>query len=103
MSAVAPTIESFFTDRLITQRDASPHTIGSYRDTFRLLLGFAHDRTGKAPSQLDFVDLDATLVAAFLTHPSGIDTTAWPPETPGCRRSARCSATPRCAIPNTPS
>lgn len=68
MSAVAPTIESFFTDRLITQRDASPHTIGSYRDTFRLLLGFAHDRTGKAPSQLDFVDLDATLVAAFLTH-----------------------------------
>lgn len=68
MSAIAPTIESFFTDRLAIQRDASPHTITSYRDTFRLLLGFAHDHTGKAPSQLDFVDLDAACIAAFLTH-----------------------------------
>lgn len=68
MSAVAPTLESFFTDRLAIQRDASPHTITSYRDAFRLLLGFAHDHTGKAPSQLDFADLDAVCVAAFLTH-----------------------------------
>ncbi len=68
MSAVAPTIESFFTDRLTIQRDASSHTIAAYRDTLRLLLGYAHDHTGKAPSQLDFADLDAALVAAFLTH-----------------------------------
>jgi site-specific recombinase XerD len=68
MSALAPTIEAFFTERLITQRDASPHTVAAYRDTFRLLLGFAFDRTGKTPSQLDVADLDAVLIAAFLTH-----------------------------------
>lgn len=68
MSSLAPTIEAFFTERLTTQRDASPHTIAAYRDTFRLLLGFARDHTGKAPSQLDFTDLDAVFVAGFLTH-----------------------------------
>jgi len=47
---------------------ASAHTIASYRDTMRLFLGFAHDHTGKMPLQLDFADLDATLIAAFLTH-----------------------------------
>lgn len=68
MSALAPTLEAFFTQRLATQRESSPHTIAAYRDALRLLLGFVSDRTGKAPSQLDISDLDATLVAAFLTH-----------------------------------
>jgi len=71
MSAVAPTLEAFFTERLGRQRKASPHTVAAYRDAFRLLLTFAHERTGKAPSQLDFVDLDAPLVAAFLDHLEG--------------------------------
>ena len=47
MTALAPTLQSFFTDRLISQRRASPNTIAAYRDTFRLLLGFASERTGK--------------------------------------------------------
>jgi integrase/recombinase XerD len=68
MSALAPTVEAFFTQRLLIQRDASPRTIAAYRDTLRLLFCFVHDHTGKAPSQLDFADLDATVVAAFLTH-----------------------------------
>ena len=68
MSALAPTIEAFFTDRLTTQRDASPRTVAAYRDAWRLLLAYVHDRTGKAPSQLDVADIDAALVAAFLTH-----------------------------------
>jgi integrase/recombinase XerD len=68
MSALAPTIEAFFTQRLFNQRQASPRTIAAYRDTLRLLLGFARDRTGKAPNQLDLADVDAELVAAFLTH-----------------------------------
>ena len=67
MSALAPTLEAFFTQRLAAQRDASPRTISAYRDAWRLLLTFARDRVGKAPSQLDFVDLDAALVNAFLT------------------------------------
>jgi integrase/recombinase XerD len=59
-------IERFFTQRLMRQRNASSHTIASYRDTFRLLLKFAHARTGKPPSRLAITDLDATLVVAFL-------------------------------------
>ncbi len=68
VSAVAPTLEAFFTERLGRQRNASPHTVAAYRDAFRLLLTFAQQRTGKAPSQLDFADLDAPLVACFLDH-----------------------------------
>ena len=68
MSALPPVLQAFFTERLITQRDASPRTIAAYRDTFRLLLGFAHEQTGKQPFELDIDDLDAPLIGAFLTH-----------------------------------
>jgi integrase/recombinase XerD len=68
MSALAPTLEAFFTDRLINQRDASPHTIAAYRDTFRLLLVFIDQETGKPPSALDVSDLDSSRVTAFLNH-----------------------------------
>ena len=68
MSALAPTLQSFFTDRLIRQRQASPQTIAAYRDTLRLLLAFAADRTGTAPSRLDVGEIDAPLVGAFLDH-----------------------------------
>jgi hypothetical protein len=68
MSALAPVMEGFFTERLLSQRRASPHTVASYRDTFRLLLSFAQRRTGKAPSKLDIQDLDAVIVGAFLDH-----------------------------------
>lgn len=68
MSALAPTLEAFFTERLIGQRHASPHTVAAYRDAWRLLLRFARDRTGKEPSGLDLGDLDATVIGAFLDH-----------------------------------
>lgn len=68
MTALAPILEAFFTERLMTQRAASRHTVASYRDTFKLLLGYIHDQTGKLPSQLDLTDLDATTIGAFLTH-----------------------------------
>jgi integrase/recombinase XerD len=68
MSALAPTLQAFFTDRLIAQRQASPHTIAAYRDTMRLLLAFAEHQTGRAPSKLQIDDLDAPLIAAFLDH-----------------------------------
>ncbi len=66
MSALAPTLQAFFTDRLIGQKGASPNTISGYRDTFRLLLRFVQQRAHKAPSELDMADLDAPLIAAFL-------------------------------------
>jgi len=68
MTALAPTLQAFFTDRLARQRNASPHTIAGYRDTWRMLLTFTAARTGAAPSMLDLDDLDAPLVAAFLDH-----------------------------------
>jgi len=68
MSALAPTLQAFFTDRLIAQRQVSGHTIAAYRDSLRLLLGYAAEHTGLAPSRLDLADLDAPLIAAFLDH-----------------------------------
>ncbi len=68
MTALAPTLQAFFTERLIGQLGASPNTIASYRDAFRLLLAFAAERTGKTPSRLDISDLDGPLIGAFLEH-----------------------------------
>ena len=68
MTALAPTLEAFFVERLINQKDASPRTIAAYRDTLRLLLRYASDQTGKQPSRLDFADLDAPMISAFLDH-----------------------------------
>ncbi len=68
MTALAPTLQAFFTDRLVGQRGASPNTIAGYRDTFRLLIGFAAERTRIQPSHLDIGDVDAPLVAGFLDH-----------------------------------
>jgi site-specific recombinase XerD len=60
-------LQSFFTERLLTQRQVSTHTIASYRDTFRLLLRFAQRERHKRPSELNLSDLDADLVGSFLT------------------------------------
>jgi integrase/recombinase XerD len=68
MTALAPALQAYFTDRLITQRNSSPETIAAYRDAFRLLLRFAADRTGKQPFELDIDDLDAPLIGSFLKH-----------------------------------
>ena len=61
-------LEAFFMDRLMRQRQASPHTVASYRDTFRLLLQYAQQRLGKTPSDLTLPDLDTSLLGAFLDH-----------------------------------
>jgi site-specific recombinase XerD len=68
VSQVAPTLQAFFTDRLLQQRRVSPRTIASYRDTLRLLLRFVQTTIGKAPSTLDWDDLAEPLISAFLTH-----------------------------------
>jgi len=63
---LAPLLEGFFTKRLLAQRRVSPHTVASYRDTFRLLLKFAEKHLGRAPSKLALEDLHAPFVASFL-------------------------------------
>ncbi|MFQ5474136.1 MAG: tyrosine-type recombinase/integrase, partial [Dehalococcoidia bacterium] len=68
MTALAPLLEAFFLDRLLRQQQASPNTIASYRDTFRLLLAFAKQRLFKAPSALLLSDIDAPFVGMFLEH-----------------------------------
>lgn len=68
MSLIAPTLQRLFTERLVRQRQASPATLASYRDSLRLLISFVADRTGKPPSALGFDDLDAEVISTFLTH-----------------------------------
>ena len=69
MSALAPTLQAFFTDRLIRQRNASPHTVAAYRDTLKLLLGFAAQRLGHEP-QPSWTSASSTRRSsrAFLDH-----------------------------------
>ena len=62
----AALLERFFTQRLMQQRQASPHTISSYRDTFRQFLKFVQQRLNKAPSRLNFEEIDAPLIVTFL-------------------------------------
>jgi site-specific recombinase XerD len=68
VTSFAVILEAFFTDRLITQRHASPHTVAAYRDTVKLLLTFTAARTGKQPAQLDIADVDAPLIGEFLQY-----------------------------------
>lgn len=68
MSSFAPLLERFFTQRLMQQRQASEHTVRSYRDSFCQLLEFTQQRLHKAPSQLAFEEIDTPLIVAFLDH-----------------------------------
>ena len=102
MSALAATLEAYFADRLIGQRHASPHTVAAYRDSWRLLLRFMRDRTGKEPSELDLADLDAPAVGAFLDHLEHERHNS--ARTRNARLAAirSSSTTRRCATPSTP-
>ena len=102
MTALAPTLQAFLTDRLALQRQASGHTVAAYRDALRMLIVYAAQHAGKAPSRLDIADLDAQTVGAFLNHlenerGNSVRT-----------RNARLAAihslfsTPPCATPSTP-
>jgi integrase/recombinase XerD len=68
MSDLAPLLQGFFTDKLMLQRQASPHTVAAYRDTFKLLLGFLAQRASRPPARLSITDLDAPAISAFLQH-----------------------------------
>lgn len=91
----AALLETFFTDRLIAQRRVSPHTVASYRDTFRLLLKFAQTELGKSPSKLAMTDLSATLIGAFLDSLEKVAPMHLAAETFGSRPSGLFFATRR--------
>jgi site-specific recombinase XerD len=61
-------LRAFFCEWMVEQRNASAHTIRSYRDTWRLFLRFVADQRGRPVAKLMFADLTATQVAAFLLH-----------------------------------
>ena len=63
---LAPFLQSFFTNHLIAQKEVSPHTITSYRDTFRLLLKFLSKRLRRSPSSILLEEVDAPVIVAFL-------------------------------------
>ena len=68
MTAITATVQAFFTERLLTQRHASPRTVAAYRDTIRMLLAFTSARTGSPCHHLEFTDLSAETIGAFLDH-----------------------------------
>src|ERR671924_1770225 len=72
-------LQAFFTERLIGQRQASPHTLASYRDAFCLLLRFIERRIQKTPAALALADLDAPMIGAFLDHLEH-ERNQWPPQ-----------------------
>ena len=104
MTALAPTLQAFFTDRLIAQRRASPHTVAAYRDTFRLLLGYVHHAHRQSPcTRSTSTTSTPAMISGFLDHlehERGNSVTD--PQRPTRRQCTRCSASRRCAIPNTP-
>ena len=61
-------VQRFFTQRLLEQQGLSTHTVASYRDTFRLLLAYAAQHVGRAPSDLQMEQLDVSLIENFLRH-----------------------------------
>jgi len=68
MKSLTASLQAFFSDRLLQERRASPNTVAAYRDTFKLLLTFVHQRTGKPPAELGFEDLEAPTIGSFLHH-----------------------------------
>ena len=68
MTAITATVQAFFTERLLTQRHASPRTVAAYRDTIRMLLAFTSARTAIPCHHLEFTDLSAETIGAFLDH-----------------------------------
>ena len=68
MTDLAPTLQAFFTERLAKQRQASSNTVASYRDTFRLLLGFTQVRTGRPPPSCNSRISTPPLIGEFLEH-----------------------------------
>ena len=100
MTLLAPTLEAFFTERLMTQRQASPHTIAGYRDTMRLLLASPPQRTGKPPSKLEVADLDVRADQRVPRPPrTRTRQQRHAPATCAWRRSGRCSDTRRSRHP----
>jgi hypothetical protein len=85
----AALLQRFFVERLIQQRNASPRTVESYRDSFRLLLSFAQQTLHKPPATLALEDLNPVLISGFsiilkqhVAIPSGAETRDLPPSTP---------------------
>jgi integrase/recombinase XerD len=101
MSPLAPTLQAFFTDRLIRQRQASPHTVAAYRDTCRMLLTYAAEHTGVAPSRLDLAELDAPLIAGFLDHLEHQRRNSIRTRNARLAAITHCSVTPHSSTPNT--
>ena len=94
MTALATTLQVFFTERLIRQRQVSPHTCAAYRDSLRLLLTFASARHGTSHPSSTSITLMRQLSATSLTILSTSEETAYPPAMPGSSPSAHCSGSP---------
>jgi integrase/recombinase XerD len=67
VTALAPVLQGFFTERLAALR-ASEHTVAACRDTYKLLLLYCQAQLRTPPSRLELSQLDAPTITAFLRH-----------------------------------
>ena len=68
MNALATSLQTYFTTFAHTQRDLSSNTIGSYRDTWRMLLKYLTTTLAVPTDKLDFDAVTATNITGFLAY-----------------------------------
>ncbi len=102
MTALAIELQTYFTVFAHTQRDLAANTISSYRDTWRMLIRYLSESTSTRAERIDFTDVDAEAVSAFLEYLQTERVTPFPHATPGYSRSGPCSPTLWSIIPSMP-
>ena len=102
MTTLAPTLQAYFTDRLLCQRRVSPNTVASYRDAFRLLLSFMQQKTGTPRRGSSSPNWTRPRSVPSSSTSSTIAETARAPATSASPRCTRSFTTARCATPSTP-
>jgi site-specific recombinase XerD len=65
-TSIGPLLQGFFVEHLLRHKHVSPQTVASYRDTFRLLLQYAHKQLKTEPAELKITALDAPMILSFL-------------------------------------
>ena len=100
MTALSVTMQAFFTQRL-TQRDASPHTIAAYRDSFRLLLGYTTTPPASPPATSISTTWGQRESATSCSTSKQSVTRALRRGMLGSLPSIRCFASPSIATPST--
>jgi site-specific recombinase XerD len=65
---MGPFVRRFLIEELVADRNLSPNTQKSYRDTIRLLFNFVAQRYSTDPTRVTVEQVDAVVIRTFLAH-----------------------------------